>query len=913
METPEVTGVQMGDGAGGVALPAGPPACAAPILPARFRLDTWLGSGGQADVWLAHDLELDQPVAIKLFRPGLDPVARERLRREVRLGRELSHPRLVRVFELIEAADRLGVAMEWVPGGTLSDRLVGGPLGFDEVVRVARELLEAIAYLHGRGVLHRDVKPSNVLLDASGGIRLTDFGLARPGSDAADLTRASVAVGTPGYMSPEQLRGLGPGPGADLYGLGATLYLLLTGRPPFVGSSEFEVARKHVSEVPRSPRGLRPDSPSWLSAFVLRLLEKRPEDRFPSAEAALAALDARKGGGSPRSRRRNLVAALAGAAAIAAVVGASRLVTAGAGSATAVRVAASGSRLLGTADDGAEVFAHAFRSSIAQVLEVDFGKYGGPVSVATAVPRALAGPDRFLPSEIAAVDRAGRILFHLNVEDLIREWGVEFPNTVRPAVHAFDLSGDGIAELVVVANHRTFYPAVVLVYWPEHDRWEQVFRSEGQVSAVRGEYRDGAGWLFFQAVANNLGWLGVAGSIRLELPEAKAPTARTGLSTDGDVGTGGFEPAWITLFALQPAGLNRWEIAADGAFTIGGPEIEYRFDRFGNPVPGPSEGTDRSRERLSLLGALYQLGRSIGPRSTGAVTDLADEARARFATLFRERPYRIAFALVTSRALARSGDTRAGAALLRRAIDDGDGTVDVLWRLAHLEAVVGDLDAARRRIEPLVASGDSPRAAYDGSLLLARLLVETKDKAGLRDFVPRILPGSLVGAEHERLVRVVQIRVHLYWDEVGPEDLAAESSVYLPEGGALAVLARWRAGRTEAADPSAMERGARENPDVAAEFRLARAAALLGTGRNREALEAATGLVNVLQEPARIDFAQRQTLDLAEALRVKALAAAGDATRAREEATALAGRLRPGILPRILVEEVLRDGAPAAR
>lgn len=901
------------DQAARAALSAGPPANSAPSLPARFRISRLLGSGGQADVWLAHDLELDQPVAIKLFRPGLDPVARQRLRREVRLGRELSHPRIVRMFELIEAADRLGVVMEWVPGGTLSDRLVRGPLGFDDVARVARELLEALVHLHDKGVLHRDVKPSNVLLDASGGVRLADFGLARPGGDAAELTRASVAVGTPGYMSPEQLRGLEPGPGADLYGLGVTLYLLLTGHPPFVGSSEFEVARKHVSEVPRNPRGLRPDTPTWLSTFVLRLLEKRPEDRFPSAHKALAALDARKGGVSPRARRRSLLAALAGAAAIATAFGASRLVSAGAGSGTAVRVAASGNRLLGTAVGGAEVFTHSFRSPIAQVLEVDFGKHGGLVSVATAVPRALAGPERFLPSEIAAVDRAGRALFHLNVEDLILEWGIEFPNTVRPAVHAFDLSGDGIPELVVVANHRTFYPAVVLVYWPEHDRWEQVFRSEGQVSAVRGEHRDGTGRLFFQAVANNLGWLGVSGSIRLELPEAKARAARTGLSTDGDVGTGGFEPAWITLFELQTAGLNRWAIAADGAFTIGGPEVEYRFDRFGNPVPGPSEGIDRSRERLSLLGSLYLLNRSVGPRSTGAVAGLANNARARFAPLLAERPYRIAFALVTSRALARSGDTRAGAALLRRAIDDGDGTVDVQWRLAHLEAIVGDLDAARRRIEPLVAAGDSPRAAYDGSLLLVRLLVETKDKAGLRDFVPRILPGSLVGAEHERLVRVVQIRVHLYWDEVGTEDLAAESSVYLPEGEALAVLARWRAGRTAPSDPSAMERGARENPDAAAEFRLARVAALLGLGRAREAVEAAAGLVNVLQEPARIDFAQRQTLDLAEALRVKALADAGDATRAREEAMALAGRLRPGLLPRILVDEVIRDGAAAAR
>lgn len=222
MENPERTTLS-DDVAASAALPSVPQAGESPSLGARFRAGRLLGSGGQADVWLAHDLELNQPVAIKLFRPGLDSVARERLRREVRLGRELSHPRLVRMFELIEASDRLGVAMEWVPGGTLADRVSQGPLEIGEIVHVARELLEALAYLHDRGVLHRDVKPSNVLLDAGGHIRLADFGLARPEGDSGDLTRASVAVGTPGYMSPEQLRGLEPGPGADLYGLGVTL------------------------------------------------------------------------------------------------------------------------------------------------------------------------------------------------------------------------------------------------------------------------------------------------------------------------------------------------------------------------------------------------------------------------------------------------------------------------------------------------------------------------------------------------------------------------------------------------------------------------------------------------------------------------------------------------------------------
>jgi serine/threonine protein kinase len=128
----------------------------------------------------------------------MDEVSRERLRREVRLGRTLAHPRLVRMFELVEADGRLGVVMEWVPGGTLADRLRGGPLPVDDVIRVAGESLEALEILHGHGVVHRDVMPSNLLLDADGSVRLSGFGLVRPVESGSDLTVSSQAVGTPG-------------------------------------------------------------------------------------------------------------------------------------------------------------------------------------------------------------------------------------------------------------------------------------------------------------------------------------------------------------------------------------------------------------------------------------------------------------------------------------------------------------------------------------------------------------------------------------------------------------------------------------------------------------------------------------------------------------------------------------------
>ena len=156
-----------------------------------------MGRGGQAEVWLARDTELDVLVAIKVFRADLTPTQRERLRREVMLGRTLQHPGLVRIFELIDGGDRLAVAMEWVPEGSLAQRLESGRLPVDEVVRVAEQVLEVLAYLHGQNVVHRDIKPSNLLVDSENRIRLADLGLARPLDDDRGLTRTLASVGTP--------------------------------------------------------------------------------------------------------------------------------------------------------------------------------------------------------------------------------------------------------------------------------------------------------------------------------------------------------------------------------------------------------------------------------------------------------------------------------------------------------------------------------------------------------------------------------------------------------------------------------------------------------------------------------------------------------------------------------------------
>ena len=159
------------------AAPQGDGASWAFELPDRWHIERFLGSGGQSEVWLAHDSLLGELVAVKVFNPALSREAMERLRQEVKLGRSLRHPNLVRVYELIEAGGRLAMAMEWLPGGSVAQKLSGGPLPIPEVLQVAEETLAALAHLHEQRIVHRDVKPSNLLLDESGHVRLADLGL----------------------------------------------------------------------------------------------------------------------------------------------------------------------------------------------------------------------------------------------------------------------------------------------------------------------------------------------------------------------------------------------------------------------------------------------------------------------------------------------------------------------------------------------------------------------------------------------------------------------------------------------------------------------------------------------------------------------------------------------------------------
>ena len=262
-----------------------------------YALVRRVGSGGMGHVYLATQRGVNRAVALKVLRDHLasDPVARERFRAEAEAAARLAHPNIVQVYSAGEAEGFRFIALEFVDGRTLGDRLAAdGPAPADEALVLLRQVAAALACAHAAGVVHRDIKPENVLLAPSGVVKVADFGLSRlsaEGEKPLDLTQTGMTLGTPLYMSPEQVQGKRVDPRSDLYSLGVTAYHLLSGAPPFAGANAFEVASRHVGAPVPDLRAARPGVPAPLAAAVARLMAKRPEDRYQSADELLADLD----------------------------------------------------------------------------------------------------------------------------------------------------------------------------------------------------------------------------------------------------------------------------------------------------------------------------------------------------------------------------------------------------------------------------------------------------------------------------------------------------------------------------------------------------------------------------------------------------------------------------------------------
>ena len=261
----------------------------------RYTLERELGRGGMGVVFLARDSALDRPVALKLLPPYLaaQPELRERFVQEARVVARLSHPNIVTVYAAEQLGDLVYFAMAYIRGETLTQRVErAGPIPPAQATRMLQELAWGLGYAHANGVVHRDVKPDNILIEqASGRAMLADFGVAYA-ADASRQTAAGQLIGTPHYVSPEQAYGNPLDGRSDLYSLGASAFFALTGRTLFDAPSPYAVITKHLNEPPPSLATVRPDLPRQLAVAVDRCLAKDPEQRFPSGEALAEALAA---------------------------------------------------------------------------------------------------------------------------------------------------------------------------------------------------------------------------------------------------------------------------------------------------------------------------------------------------------------------------------------------------------------------------------------------------------------------------------------------------------------------------------------------------------------------------------------------------------------------------------------------
>jgi eukaryotic-like serine/threonine-protein kinase len=251
----------------------------------RYLILRKLGSGGMADVYLAEDEDLGRQVALKLLneRHANDEQFVERFKREAKSAAGLNHPSIVSIFDRGQAENTYYIAMEFLDGRTLKELLIrNGPTPIPIAVDYARQILSALSFAHRHGIVHRDIKPHNVVVGRDGRLKVTDFGIARSGT--SQMTEAGSIVGTAQYLSPEQARGAPVDPRSDLYSLGIVLYELLTGEVPFTGDTPVEIAMKHLSAVPEPPSALRPEVPHELDAVVMRALAKDPDQRYNSAE-----------------------------------------------------------------------------------------------------------------------------------------------------------------------------------------------------------------------------------------------------------------------------------------------------------------------------------------------------------------------------------------------------------------------------------------------------------------------------------------------------------------------------------------------------------------------------------------------------------------------------------------------------
>jgi tRNA A-37 threonylcarbamoyl transferase component Bud32 len=479
----------------------------------RYEVREVLGTGGSAVVYAVFDRELSRNVALKVLRPDrMTEGMLRRFRHEVAVAREAESPRLVKVYDIGTAGETVFLTMEMVDGESLRERLHRGPLDVNEAVRIGLEVLEGLRALHALGLVHRDVKPGNVLLADTGGVKLADFGLVRRWEvDETRATATDAVVGTFEYLSPEQALGGDLDGRSDLYSFGVLLFEMLTGDVPHRGLSSVGTAVAHLREKTPDPRVRRPEVPPWLAAVVTRLLEKERADRYASAADVIADLAAHR----PPARRPRLgrIRQWILPAVAALLIGAVFLPFWPWNRPRFARLLMAPKQPTVGLDAAGNVLWR--RSDLTIPSRAAAGRFrlGGSLDVAAILDVDGSDNPARLPNLSFLDGASGRVLSQtklLSPAGLFPGFSDMFAAGISGVV---DLNGEGMDQVVVTILHRVWWPSITVIVDPRHGTAETVFVASGHHSFVAAVDLDGDGRkeIVVAGPSNRMGWnIGIA-------------------------------------------------------------------------------------------------------------------------------------------------------------------------------------------------------------------------------------------------------------------------------------------------------------------------------------------------------------------------------------------------------------------
>ena len=499
------------------------------LLGGRFALRREIGRGGSGTVFEAFDAKVGQRVAVKVLHADIGEASQlERLRREVRASRP-GHPNAVAVFDLFDDGRRRFLTMELVEGGSLRNELAAcRELTVEKTVDVGRRIAAALTDLHAKGLVHRDVKPGNILLTGNGGAKLCDMGLTRPTMRGGTITETEMVVGTPAYMAPEQALPGDLTAASDVYALGLTLYQCLTGEVPLQEDTAVATLMLRQRSRPPKVRSKGAECPAWLDRLLVRMLDPDPRRRPPAVEVEEALTDQRvRLRLTPR--RVHLVATVAIVLAVAISIILYRTIV----HPSAATVAVIESDVVGFDQEGFELWRRTLDQSRVEILRADLdGNDRDEVLVVGTNDRDAGGlPNVIQHSQILILDASGRVLARLDPEETIGSWPYRYRLEVNPMLHAVDLDRDGWLEVVAVCRQRRYFPTEVLVYWPRWKVWDHVLSHSGSIYKVFPPRRDSKPGFRFIGVNNRLAMYGVLGEVWVVPPDQRRAAIKGRFST----------------------------------------------------------------------------------------------------------------------------------------------------------------------------------------------------------------------------------------------------------------------------------------------------------------------------------------------------------------------------------------------